>query len=168
MDGHHAVAFAAGAALGAGALYWYTHASQRAQQTAADPAPGSQQVAAAAASSTARASGGGGFDMSRFEEDDILQEQLTRNVQFFGLDSQKKIGGSFVVVVGLGVSDAALERPDGPEAHPARAPPSTTLSIGTPIPLIPLAASAAAAGRGVSRRPPAAALGRGAPAAHRF
>lgn len=39
----------------------------------------------------------------RFEDDEILSEQLTRNVQFFGLENQKKIANSFVVVVGLGV-----------------------------------------------------------------
>jgi tRNA A37 threonylcarbamoyladenosine dehydratase len=38
-----------------------------------------------------------------FDEDDIIAEQLTRNVQFFGLDNQKRIAHSFVVVVGLGV-----------------------------------------------------------------
>jgi len=38
-----------------------------------------------------------------FDQDDILSEQLTRNVQFFGLEVQKKIARSFVVVVGLGV-----------------------------------------------------------------
>lgn len=38
------------------------------------------------------------------DTDDIISEQLTRNIQFFGLKSQKKISDSFVVVVGLGVS----------------------------------------------------------------
>lgn len=37
------------------------------------------------------------------EEDEIVQEQLTRNIQFFGREGQKKICESFVVVVGLGV-----------------------------------------------------------------
>ncbi|EFN56689.1 hypothetical protein CHLNCDRAFT_21979 [Chlorella variabilis] len=40
--------------------------------------------------------------MAEFEQDEVLEEQLTRNVQFFGLPAQKRIGGSFVVVVGLG------------------------------------------------------------------
>jgi len=35
-------------------------------------------------------------------DDDVVAEQLTRNVQFFGLEGQKKITDSFVVVVGLG------------------------------------------------------------------
>jgi tRNA A37 threonylcarbamoyladenosine dehydratase len=34
--------------------------------------------------------------------DEILAEQFTRNVQFFGRDAQARIAGSFVVVVGLG------------------------------------------------------------------
>jgi len=38
------------------------------------------------------------------EKDDIVAEQLTRNIQFFGKDGQKKINDAFVVVVGLGVS----------------------------------------------------------------
>jgi len=38
-----------------------------------------------------------------FDKDDILNEQLTRNIQFFGLEGQRKISKSFVVVVGLGV-----------------------------------------------------------------
>ena len=41
--------------------------------------------------------------MARFEEDEILQEQFTRNVQFFGQGGQSKVAGSFVVVIGLGV-----------------------------------------------------------------
>lgn len=42
--------------------------------------------------------------VASFHEDDILGEQLTRNVQFFGLEAQQRIGQAFVVVVGLGVS----------------------------------------------------------------
>lgn len=34
--------------------------------------------------------------------DEIVSEQLTRNVQFFGLEAQKKVTGSYVVVIGLG------------------------------------------------------------------
>jgi hypothetical protein len=40
---------------------------------------------------------------SSLEQDDIINEQLTRNIQFFGMEGQKKITDSFVVVVGLGV-----------------------------------------------------------------
>ncbi|XP_068659175.1 tRNA threonylcarbamoyladenosine dehydratase isoform X2 [Aristolochia californica] len=35
-------------------------------------------------------------------EDEIVSEQLTRNIQFFGLESQKKVTESFVVVIGVG------------------------------------------------------------------
>ncbi|CAH9089881.1 unnamed protein product [Cuscuta europaea] len=34
--------------------------------------------------------------------DEVVCEQLTRNIQFFGLDSQKKVTASYVVVIGLG------------------------------------------------------------------
>ncbi|KAL1540743.1 tRNA threonylcarbamoyladenosine dehydratase [Salvia divinorum] len=34
--------------------------------------------------------------------DDIVSEQLTRNIQFFGLEHQKKVVSSYVVVIGLG------------------------------------------------------------------
>ena len=36
-------------------------------------------------------------------EDEVIAEQLTRNVQFFGEDAQQRIADAFVVVVGLGV-----------------------------------------------------------------
>lgn len=103
--GHAAIAaFAAGAALGAAALYVYTR-HERSQQTAAAPAAGPQQQteAATAGVATARANGGSA-SLRDFDQDEVLEEQLTRNTQFFGLEAQKKIGGSFVVVVGLGVS----------------------------------------------------------------
>ncbi|KAJ8763114.1 hypothetical protein K2173_023319 [Erythroxylum novogranatense] len=35
-------------------------------------------------------------------QDEIVSEQLTRNIQFFGLESQRKVTGSYVVVIGLG------------------------------------------------------------------
>ncbi|XP_008438196.2 tRNA threonylcarbamoyladenosine dehydratase isoform X2 [Cucumis melo] len=34
--------------------------------------------------------------------DEIVSEQLTRNIQFFGLSSQKNVTASYVVVIGLG------------------------------------------------------------------
>lgn len=37
-----------------------------------------------------------------FQQDEVLVEQLTRNIQFFGLEAQQKIADAFVVVVGLG------------------------------------------------------------------
>lgn len=35
-------------------------------------------------------------------KDEIVSEQLTRNIQFFGLDSQQQVIKSYVVVIGLG------------------------------------------------------------------
>ncbi|XP_059642271.1 tRNA threonylcarbamoyladenosine dehydratase 2 isoform X2 [Cornus florida] len=35
-------------------------------------------------------------------EDEIVSEQLTRNIQFFGFESQQKVTASYVVVIGLG------------------------------------------------------------------
>ncbi|KAL6219449.1 hypothetical protein ACLB2K_007208 [Fragaria x ananassa] len=34
--------------------------------------------------------------------DEIVSEQLTRNIQFFGVESQQKVTASYVVVIGLG------------------------------------------------------------------
>ena len=41
---------------------------------------------------------------STFLDDEILREQFTRNVQFFGQEGQLKVASAFVVVIGLGVS----------------------------------------------------------------
>uniref|UniRef100_I1Q186 THIF-type NAD/FAD binding fold domain-containing protein n=1 Tax=Oryza glaberrima TaxID=4538 RepID=I1Q186_ORYGL len=55
------------------------------------------------------ASGGAGSSVgtrvvatSDLLDDEVVSEQLTRNIQFFGMESQKKVTGSFVVVIGLG------------------------------------------------------------------
>lgn len=37
-----------------------------------------------------------------FLQDDVISEQFTRNIQFFGMDSQLQVHNAFVVVVGLG------------------------------------------------------------------
>ena len=42
--------------------------------------------------------------MSDVLGDEVLKEQLTRNIQFFGEGVQLDLAKSFVVVVGLGVS----------------------------------------------------------------
>mmetsp|Transcript_28877 Transcript_28877/g.73714 ORF Transcript_28877/g.73714 Transcript_28877/m.73714 type:complete len:489 (-) Transcript_28877:453-1919(-) len=58
-----------------------------------------------AAGAVAGASAKGGTTSStvrRFQEDEVLVEQLTRNIQFFGADAQQLVAESFVVVVGLG------------------------------------------------------------------
>ena len=41
--------------------------------------------------------------MDSMLEDEILTEQFTRNVQFFGKQGQLKVAKAFVVVIGLGV-----------------------------------------------------------------
>ncbi|XP_020675805.1 tRNA threonylcarbamoyladenosine dehydratase 2 [Dendrobium catenatum] len=35
-------------------------------------------------------------------KDEVVSEQLTRNIQFFGMESQQRVAESFVVIVGLG------------------------------------------------------------------
>jgi len=40
--------------------------------------------------------------MGSIYDDDILTEQFTRNIQFFGEAGQRAIAGAFVVVVGVG------------------------------------------------------------------
>ena len=99
----------AGAALGASATYFYLSRTKNPQNQVLDqngctphvqlesipqrplpspppPPPSSKQLNMA----------------EDFDKDPVLAEQLTRNVQFFGLDGQKKVVNSFVVVVGLG------------------------------------------------------------------
>lgn len=43
-----------------------------------------------------------GFNDEDLLQDEIVHEHLTRNVQFFGLESQRTVNRAFVVVVGLG------------------------------------------------------------------
>nr|GEW35665.1 tRNA threonylcarbamoyladenosine dehydratase [Tanacetum cinerariifolium] len=42
------------------------------------------------------------MDPTDLLKDEIVSEQLTRNIQFFGFDAQKKVTTSYVVVIGLG------------------------------------------------------------------
>ena len=51
--------------------------------------------------------------------DEVLREQLTRNIQFFGEEDQLKLANAFVVVVGLGVSPC--------HRHPSTADPAAFL-----------------------------------------
>ncbi|KAK2968044.1 hypothetical protein RJ640_003778 [Escallonia rubra] len=44
----------------------------------------------------------GGMTCRDLLKDEIVSEQLTRNIQFFGIKSQKKVTASYVVVIGLG------------------------------------------------------------------
>jgi tRNA A37 threonylcarbamoyladenosine dehydratase len=47
----------------------------------------------------------------------VLVEQLTRNIQFFGEESQQRIADAFVIVVGLGVSTAMLRQQRTDDMH---------------------------------------------------
>ncbi|XP_024975450.1 tRNA threonylcarbamoyladenosine dehydratase 2 isoform X2 [Cynara cardunculus var. scolymus] len=42
------------------------------------------------------------IDHADLLKDEIVSEQLTRNIQFFGFDAQQKVTTSYVVVIGLG------------------------------------------------------------------
>lgn len=44
----------------------------------------------------------GGMDGQDLLKDEIVSEQLTRNIQFFGLEFQQKVTASYVVIIGLG------------------------------------------------------------------
>ncbi|KAH7533254.1 hypothetical protein FEM48_Zijuj04G0111100 [Ziziphus jujuba var. spinosa] len=46
--------------------------------------------------------GNDGMVRANLLDDEIVSEQLTRNIQFFGLESQRKVTASYVVVIGLG------------------------------------------------------------------
>ncbi|XP_038974920.1 tRNA threonylcarbamoyladenosine dehydratase 2-like isoform X2 [Phoenix dactylifera] len=43
-----------------------------------------------------------GLVYSDLLKDEVVSEQLTRNIQFFGMESQQKVTESYVVVIGLG------------------------------------------------------------------
>lgn len=99
MDTRTVLAFSVGTCIGAGACWWAVRHGLPSKHTTEygsgcrPPLPPLPHP------------GEGPFDFSKFEEDEVVAEHLTRNVQFFGLPSQKRIAESFVVVVGLGVSD---------------------------------------------------------------
>ncbi len=92
---HSACVFAAGVALGGVAAYAAARSlhAQRAHATAQSSAP--PEVAS---SEPVR-----GACCGVSLDDEIVGEQLTRNVQFFGRERQQRVVDSFVVVVGLGV-----------------------------------------------------------------
>ena len=105
-----AIIFCAGAALGAGTIF-YLHRHQKRQKCEEENAKVSGTIGNGYGASvqlqplsTQPLPPGDGSIVEEFDKDDVLAEQLTRNVQFFGLEGQKKIAKSFVVVVGLGVS----------------------------------------------------------------
>jgi len=81
------------------------------QRNASDQSsPPAHEDAQPYSTSARNADASGGADaptMARFEDDEILKEQFTRNVQFFGQDGQSRVTQSFVVVIGLGVRHAS-------------------------------------------------------------
>jgi hypothetical protein len=99
MDTRTTCAFAAGVALGCAVAYVAVRSLPTlASQPHAEPvqAAHTPPLRPAEAQQPAAATG-----VSL--DDDILGEQLTRNVQFFGRESQQRVCDAFVVVVGLGV-----------------------------------------------------------------
>ena len=107
MDGPSArVAVAAAAGLAVGAAATYLLLQQRDSVSGRPPivgsaaaAPQAQQRQHQEAQAVQPAS-----SVRNFLQDEVLMEQLTRNVQFFGEEAQQTIANSFVIVVGLGVS----------------------------------------------------------------
>ena len=107
MEVKTACAFAAGAALGCAVAYLASRAA-----VVSSPAPLAALVAAHSQplpGDTPAEAAAWGVSL----DDEVVGEQLTRNVQFFGRDGQQRVCDSFVVVVGLGVrrpSSAASRR----------------------------------------------------------
>ncbi|PNH06422.1 hypothetical protein TSOC_007192 [Tetrabaena socialis] len=91
------ICLAAGALVGAGAAYAVLSLGRTRAQAAIAMPPERSVAASLKAGRTAEGAG----TLEHFMEDDVLSEQLTRNVQFFG-EGQMAIARSFVVVVGLG------------------------------------------------------------------
>lgn len=117
LDGRSLLLLGAGAALGVGACWLVSSAHSTSRDTVrtqsgtiasttnrSAEASDSKNQSASALSGLAGAGAGAGVSVSRFQEDEVLTEQLTRNVQFFGLEGQQRIADAYVVIVGLGVS----------------------------------------------------------------
>ena len=96
-----ALAFASGAALAAAATA-YLCASPRRSWSWWWKARGLS--ADALQSPAAPSSGAEHIGLDSALDDDIMREHFTRNIQFFGPESQQHIFGAFVTVIGLGVS----------------------------------------------------------------
>ncbi|KAL3151503.1 hypothetical protein ABBQ38_012502 [Trebouxia sp. C0009 RCD-2024] len=93
-------AFVAGGAVGAavavGALqYWYRREWNADRRQYSETSEKEQRP-------TSRAVQGSSCKLSDFTSDEVLSEQFTRNVQFFGQNGQLNIANAFVVVIGLG------------------------------------------------------------------
>lgn len=89
---------AAGAAAACAALHVMQQRQWNARSRQYDPASHAQE-----SSLKPVAVPNSGTGLHNVHEDEILAEQFTRNVQFFGQQGQLKIANAFVVVIGLGV-----------------------------------------------------------------
>jgi hypothetical protein len=113
------VAFSAGLALGAGACLYLTTQDAKKRKAATDGGdgrefrsqlPDSEALAADEDDGEEEDSGDpsssppSSLHVREFEQDEVLHEHLKRNIQFFGLEGQRRLADAFVVVVGLGVS----------------------------------------------------------------
>lgn len=87
-------AFLAGSVAGAFAAYVALQATTKRPQAAENDRNNQQQQPSPPSAP---------HMMDNLLEDEILTEQFTRNVQFFGKEGQLKVAKSFVVVIGLGV-----------------------------------------------------------------
>lgn len=92
MDSSTARAYAVGAVTGLAVSYAIYAAHRR---CGAPPGPQGAPVAQRAAPLVAAV-------RAQDLDDEILSEQFTRNVQFFGKEGQQKVSEAYVVVVGLG------------------------------------------------------------------
>ncbi|XP_055810943.1 tRNA threonylcarbamoyladenosine dehydratase [Solanum dulcamara] len=93
--------------IGAGALLG-SAATLAISKLLSDPLPINNQSVGKGYTSEAVKSNGlpgskyNGMDTPNPLTDEVVSEQLTRNIQFFGLEAQQKVTASYVVVVGLG------------------------------------------------------------------
>ncbi|CAG9462002.1 unnamed protein product [Pedinophyceae sp. YPF-701] len=104
LDARATVCILVGGVAGA-AVTWAVLSQQRRGVDAPAVAPPSEDALEKAERRAAafRDDDGGGMPMEELlEKDEIVKEQLTRNVQFFGADAQAAVSRAFVVVVGLG------------------------------------------------------------------
>lgn len=92
----------AGALVATGAIYYWQHSGKWWKEKAAETDALRQSNGLSTPtmqSSTTKST----LDIKEALEDEILAEQFTRNVQFFGQAGQQRIFDAFVIVVGLGV-----------------------------------------------------------------
>lgn len=93
--------------IGAGALFGSV-ATLAISKLLSDPLPINSQNVGKEFTSEAVKSNGlpgskyNGMATPNLLTDEVVSEQLTRNIQFFGLEAQQKVTASYVVVIGLG------------------------------------------------------------------